>query len=119
MFLLYKPYVSSVPFVGSRLCFPLVMFPSDSPEWSVLDLRLKLQSVTFLVKNKAICNQKHIKKDPKSIFEKVHNSQCSKLPPYFSPIHNGYLIIMFSNLSDTGRFSREIRACCCVITSRL
>ncbi len=45
-------------------------------------------------------------------------SQCSKLSPYLSPIHNGYIIIMFSNLSGTGRFLREIRACCRVITSR-
>ncbi len=50
---------------------------------------------------------------------KYITSQCSKLSPYFSPIHNGYLIIMFSNLSGTGRFSREIRAWHCVITSRL
>ncbi len=35
---------------------------------------------------------------------KYITSQCSKLSPYFSPIHNGKLIIMFSNLSDTVGF---------------
>ncbi len=50
---------------------------------------------------------------------KYVTSQCSKLLPYFSPIHNCKLIIMFSNLSGTGRFSREIRAWHCIITSRL
>ncbi len=40
---------------------------------------------------------------------KYITSQCSKLSPYFSPIHNGKLIIMFSYLSGTGRFSQEIR----------
>ncbi len=51
------------------------------------------QNVFFFVKN-----------DQKSIFEQVHNQHCSKLSPYFSPIQNGFLIIMFSNLSGTGRF---------------
>ncbi len=31
-------------------------------------------------------------------------SQCSKLSPYFSPIHNGQFIIMFSHLSGMGSF---------------
>ncbi len=36
---------------------------------------------------------------------KYITSQCSKLSPYFSPIHNltlSQFIIMFCNLSDTG-----------------
>ncbi len=70
---------------------------------------LKLQSVTFFGL-KMIQNQ---------YLSKYITSQCSKLSPYFSPIHNGYLIIMFSNLSGTGRFSREIRAWHCIITSSL
>ncbi len=37
---------------------------------------------------------------------KFITSQCLKLLPYFGPIHNGYPIIMFSNLSDTGRQAR-------------
>ncbi len=48
---------------------------------------------------------------------KYISSQCSKLSPYFSPIHNGLLIIMFSNLNGTGRFLWKIRAWLCVITS--
>ncbi len=40
---------------------------------------------------------------------KYITSQCSKLSPYFSSIHNGYLIIMFSNLrGSTGMLLREI-----------
>ncbi len=66
---------------------------------------LKLQSVTFLVKN-----------DLKSIFEQLHNQPMLKNIA-FSPIHNGKLIIMFSSLSGMGRFSQEIRAWHCVITS--
>jgi len=42
---------------------------------------------------------------------KYITSQCSKLSPYLSPIHNDKLVIMFSNSGGTGRFSREIRAC--------
>ncbi len=38
-------------------------------------------------------------------------SQCSKLSSYLSPIHNGKLVIMFSNLGGTCRFSWEIKAC--------
>ncbi len=38
--------------------------------------------------------------------------QCLKLSHYFSLIHNGKLIIMFSNFSGTARNSREIRALC-------
>ncbi len=72
-------------------------------------IKLKLQSVTFFGL-KMIRNQK---------WSKYITSQCSKLSPYFSPIHNGYLIIMFSNLSGTGRNSQEIQARCCIITSHL
>ncbi len=32
---------------------------------------------------------------------KCITSQCSELSPYFSRIHNGYLITMFSHLSGT------------------
>ncbi len=40
---------------------------------------------------------------------KYITSQCLKLSPYFSSIHNGYLIIMFSNLrGSTGMLLREI-----------
>jgi len=42
---------------------------------------------------------------------KYITSQCSKLSPYLSPIHNGKLVIMFSNSGGTGGFPREIRAC--------
>ncbi len=68
---------------------------------------LKLQSVTFFGL-KIIQNQ---------YLRKYITSQCSKLSLYFSPIHNSKLILMFSNLSGTGRFSREIRAWHCVIAS--
>ncbi len=37
---------------------------------------------------------------------KYITSQCSELSPYFSPIHNGYLIIMFYNLRGTVGFGR-------------
>ncbi len=70
---------------------------------------LKLQSCTFIWL-KMIQNQ---------YLRKYTTSRCSKLSPYLSPIHNGYLIIMLSNLSATCRFSQEIRAWHCVITSRL
>ncbi len=50
---------------------------------------------------------------------KYITNQFSELSSYFSPIHNSKLIIMFSNLNGTGRNLREIRARCCVITSRL
>ncbi len=41
---------------------------------------------------------------------KYITSQCSKLAPYFSPIHRGYLIIMLYKLSGMGKFSWEIQA---------
>ncbi len=63
-----------------------------------IKLNLKLQSgILFWLK--MIRNQ---------YLRKYITSQRSKLSPYFSPIHNGYLIIMFSNLSGAGRFSLEI-----------
>ncbi len=34
-------------------------------------------------------------------FSNYITSQCLKLSPYFCPIHNGKLIIKFSNLSGT------------------
>jgi len=40
------------------------------------------------------------------LLSKYITSQCSKLSPY---LHNGKLVIMFFNLSGTGRFPREIR----------
>ncbi len=70
---------------------------------------LKRQSVTFFWL-KMIRNQN---------LSKYITSQCSTLLPYFSPIHNGQLIIMFSNLSGTGKNSQEIGSCRCIITSRL
>ncbi len=51
-----------------------------------------------------------VKNDPKSKFEQVNNSQCSKQSAYFSPIHSSKFIIMLSNLSGAGRFSWEIQA---------
>ncbi len=58
----------------------------------------------------AVRNFFFVKTDPKLIFEKLHNQPVFKTLPYFSPIHNGKLIIMFYNLSGTGRFSQEIQA---------
>ncbi len=43
-------------------------------------------------------------------------TKCPNSPfesPYLGPIQNGKLVIMFSNLSGTGRFSWEIQACSC------
>ncbi len=37
-------------------------------------------------------------------------SQCLKLSPYFSPIHSGKLIIIFSNLSGVGRNKEVVPA---------
>ncbi len=74
--------------------------------------------IVFSLLKAAVRNFFLVKNDPKSIFEYI-TSQCSKLLPYFSLIHNGKIIIMFSNLSGMGRFSREIQTWHCVITSRL
>ncbi len=67
----------------------------------LIKANLKLQSVTFFWL-KMIQNQ---------FLGKYITNQSSKLSPYLSTIHNGKLIIMFSHLSGTGRFSWEIQAC--------
>ncbi len=53
---------------------------------------------------------------------KYITSQCSKLSPYLSLIHNGKLVILFSNLSGTGRYGGKYKHAAvrlCDITSRL
>ncbi len=60
----------------------------------------------FIVKA-AVRNFRWLKLIQNQYLSKYITSQCSKLSTY--PIHNGKLIIMFSNLSGTGRFSWEIR----------
>ncbi len=64
----------------------------------------------------AVCNLFWLKMIQIQYLRKYITSQCSKLSPYFSPIHNGSLI-MFFNLSFAGRFSWETWHC--IITSRL
>ncbi len=54
---------------------------------------------------------------PKSIFEQVHNQPCAQ--NFCLTLARFTRVIMFSNLSDTGRNSLEIQACCRVITSHL
>ncbi len=73
---------------------------------------------TSLFIKAAVHNFVWLKMIQNQFLSKYITSQCSKLSPYFSLIRNGKLV-MFSNLSGAGRFLREIRACRCVIMSRL
>ncbi len=71
-------------------------------------------NIRVIILKAAVRNFLGLKIIQNQYLSKYITSQCSKLSP--QPIHNGQLIIMFSNLSGTGRFSWEIRACVCVIT---
>ncbi len=62
--------------------------------------RFKVSRLTFKA---AVRNLFWLNMTQNQYLNKYITSQCSKLSPYFSPIHNGYLIIMFSNLSGIRR----------------